>query len=319
MYVFINDLSINPPGVTIQNNWPLLDSVMEISFKLKEEYLLEKVRVPKNFMETPIANSNSINDFIASEDIDYQLKSLLYDFLANRVEEIDEEIKQELEKAQGNKAFYTYYSGLSSDMLTEAYVMQAPVLSFATSGLFQTDHLQAQLRILTEVGDETTKNIALNNIFNSQSTTIHTPFLVDWKHKITLRGTTWNPETDPIWNKSTSNTIANINFPQSISKKIDKKAELRRVGTIVAEMNGWIFDKDITDNNKNSGQLRWIFRSNNSKKPIYLSIDFENPFGAFELLDANGTHLGEIDFLGTQPPKHQDRKGYHDIKLKKTE
>ncbi len=318
MHVFINDLSINPPGVTIQDNWHLLDSVMDISFKLKEEYLLEKVRVPNNFMETPIANSNSINDFIASEEIDYQLKSLLYDFLANRVEEIDEEIKQELEKAQGEKVFYTYYSGLSSDMLTEAYVMQAPVLSFATSGLFQTDHLHAQLRILTEAGNETTKNIALNNIFNSQSITFHTPFLVDWKHKITFRGTTWNPIVDPIWNKSTSNTIATINFPQSISQKIDKKAELFRVGTIVAEMNGWVFDKKISAINKNDGQLRFIFRSNNSKRTYYLSIDFENTYGAFELHDHNGSHLGEIDFLGTHPPRHQDGKGYHDIKIKKT-
>ena len=317
MYVFINDLSINPPGVNIQNNWPLLDSVMDISFKLKDEYLLEKVRVPKNFMETPIANSKSINQFMVSDDIDYELKNLLYDFLTNRVDEIDEEIKQELDKAQGNKVFYSYYNGLSSDMLTEAHVMKAPVLSFATSALFQTDHLQAELRILSEEGDETTKNIALNNIFNSQSITFHAPFLVNWKHKITFRITRWNPIANPIWNELTSDTLDNIDFPQSISKNIDKKAELRRVGTIVAEMNGWILDKEITDKNKNSGQLRCIFRSQNPDRKAYLSIDFEKTYGVFELHKHNGKHLGEIDFKGIHPPKNADpnHNNDHDIKV----
>lgn len=88
MYVFINDLSINPPGVTIQDNWHLLDSIMDISFKLKEEYLLEKVRVPHNFMEMPIANSRTINDFLIHELLDPDEISSLLDFLANRTDEI---------------------------------------------------------------------------------------------------------------------------------------------------------------------------------------------------------------------------------------
>ncbi len=317
MYVFINDLSINPEGVTIPNNWPLIDSVIDISVKLKKEYLLENVRVPNNFMEIPIANSRSINDLLEYGVLETDERISLIDFLENLTEEIDEEIKQELDKAQGNKVFYSYYNGLSSDMLTEAHVMKAPVLSFATSALFQTDHLQAELRILTEEGDETTKPISLNNIFNSQSITFHSPFLVNWKHKITFRITRWNPIANPIWNKLTSDTLDSIDFPQSISKNIDKKAELRRVGTIVAEMNGWILDKEITDKNKNSGQLRCIFRSQNPDRKAYLSIDFEKTHGAFELHKHNGKHLGEIDFKGTHPPRNANpnKNNDHDIKI----
>jgi hypothetical protein len=48
---------------------------------------------------------------------------------------------------------------------------------------------------------------------------------------------------------------------------------------------------------------------------MYLSIDFENPYGAFELHDYRGSHLGEIDFKGSHPPRHKDGKGYHDIKI----
>jgi DUF971 family protein len=295
MYVYINDLSMNPNGCTTTNSWPLLKSVMDISSKLKEEYLLEKVRVPNNFRETPIANSLSINDFLGYDELEPDKSISLVDFLANHVEEIDDEIKQELDKAQINKVFYTYCTNLSSDMLTEAHIMQAPVISFATSSAFKTDILQAELKILTEAGKETSKNISLKNFYK-------------------LERIKNNALEKPIWNNSTSTTLTNIDFPQSISKKIDKKAELLRVGSKVAEMNGWIYDSKVTNKNKNSGQLRFIFRSLNSKKQYYLSIDFEKAHGAFELHDYNGKHLGEIDFKGTVPPKNPQTS--HDIKIR---
>ena len=317
MYVFINDLSINPPEITIQNNWPLIDSVIAISVKLKEEYLLENVRVPNNFMGMSIANSYSINDLLEHEVLGTDERISLLDFLEHLTEEIDEEIKLELENAQTNKVFYAYLKGRSSDILTEAYIKDAPIISFATSPAFTVDSLHAELRILSESGNLRTNDFYLKNLYGLEGITSHIQFLVEWKKKIKFRNTIWDPSLKPIWNDSTSITLDNIKFPQSKVDPTIKEAELFQVGKIVAEMNGWVYDSKVTKLNKNSGQLRSIYRSANGKKRYYLSIDFEKINGAFELHRNDGKHLGEIDFRGSHGPLNPDPHGNndHDIKV----
>jgi len=306
---------MNPVGVSIPKNWNLLKTVMDISYEIRDKYNIDKVRSPKNFMALPIANSLSINDWLGESSIDWQERTLLFEFLGNRVDEVDEEISERLNEAQGNKVYCIYLNNSSSDILTEAHFMQSPVISFATSSNFQHAKLNAELNVLDNSGTITKQDVVLHNFHQMGSITFYQPFLVEWKKKIKFRDSEWIPEKKPIWNDTTSKTLKELNFPQSISVG-EKQAEVLRVGSIVAEMNGWCFDERVTKLNKNEGQLRKIFRSENSKSTYYLSVDVEKTYGAYELLNHKGKHLGEISFNDDFRELKPDTDGYHDIKVK---
>ena len=139
--------------------------------------------------------------------------------------------------------------------------------------------------------------IEIENIFLLQSFTTHLEFLINWKLKIVFSKERWKPNEKPIWNEHTTSLLKQNAFPQSLKGIRDKIEKLEVVGSIIAEMNGWIFVREITAKNKNAEQLRTIFRSRNNGKALYLSIDFKNPGGRFELCDYKGKHIGEIKFL----------------------
>lgn len=311
MYSFINDLSISPNGIAIQNNWNLIDTVMDISYQLRD-YKIERLRVPSNIAALPIAGTASIADYLADPHFDHEKKTLLYEFLDNRIEEPDDEINVALANAQISKLINVYHNHNPSDLLTEAHVMKCAVISFETIPDYQVDLIPAKLLVISADETETSSNINIRNLFNVNGFKIHNAFLIEWKQKIVFTKTKWNPIDKPIWNDLTAATLMEINFPESIKLKFDKKEELRRVGSLVAEMNAWVFDEGITKKNKNAGQWRKIFRSDSGNKTAYLSIDFENAFGGFEVHNHKGTHQGQIDFLGVYN-KNADPKGYHDI------
>ena len=117
--------------------------------------------------------------------------------------------------------------------------------------------------------------------------------------------------------------LKNLKFPLNVEGKKDKKSELLEVGQLVAELNSWQYDEEVTKMNHNKGQIRLIFNSVHSGQTAYLSVDVKNPYGRFELHDRNGKHAGEIDFENGyfQPrgasTKGVDDSGRHDIKVKR--
>lgn len=311
MYSFINDLSISPNGVTVPDNWNLINTVMDISYQLRD-YRIERLRVPPDFTTLPIAGTSSLADYLADPHFDNEKRTLLYTFLGNRIEEPDSEISAALAHAQNDKLIDVYHNIHSSDLLTEAHVMKCATISFETIPDYQVDEIAAELSVMSGNNDPVPFNINIKNFFNLNGFKVHSAFLIEWKRKIVFTKTKWNPIDRPIWNDLTATTLAEINFPESINLKADKKEELRRVGSLVAEMNAWVFDEGITKKNKNAGQWRRIFRSDSGSKTAYLSIDFENAFGGFEVHNHKGTHQGQIDFLGKYN-KEADTEGHHDI------
>lgn len=311
MYSFINDLSISPNGITVPDNWSLINTVMDISYQLRD-YRIERLRVPVAFTTLPIAGTSSLADYMADPHFDNEKKTLLYTFLGNRIEEPDSEISAALANAQNNKLINVYHNGNSSDLLTEAHVMNCVAISFETTPDYQVDLIAAELSVMSGNDDPVPFDVNIENLFNLNGFNVHSAFLIEWKRKIVFTKIRWNPINQPIWNDLTAATLTEINFPESISQKVDKKEELRRVGSLVAEMNAWVFDEAVTKKNKNAGQWRRIFRSDSGSKTAYLSIDFENAHGGFEVHNHKGTHQGQIDFLGVYN-KNADPKGYHDI------
>ncbi len=90
--------------------------------------------------------------------------------------------------------------------------------------------------------------------------------------------------------------------------KMGKLAAFFLVGSAVAEINGYEFDKSRSAKNSTGNKLRKIF--SHAKKKRFLSIDFEK--GAFEFLGGKGKHLGEYNFSGLKLGE-ADQSGGHDI------
>jgi hypothetical protein len=191
--------------------------------------------------------------------------------------------------------------------------MNCPALSLPTQEIYTADYLECNFHLLSVSDRISTSEIKIENISNEASFATHREFLADWKQKILFSKTKWNPRDQPIWNDHTKTLLKECGFPLSVTGKVEKIPELTEIGTMVAELNAWQFDETVTKKNKNSGQLRKIFRSKNSSSNSYLSIDFESAYGRFELHDHKGKHLGEIKFEDGKFV--EDFKKYHDIEV----
>ena len=93
----------------------------------------------------------------------------------------------------------------------------------------------------------------------------------------------------------------------------DKLDVYSEVAKEVANRNTYIFNKDVSNKNRNKGNnkrknKREIYNSTNK---IYISTDFES--GCFEYYNSKGKHQGERSYTDEQlsPP---DKTGRHDIK-----
>jgi hypothetical protein len=98
-----------------------------------------------------------------------------------------------------------------------------------------------------------------------------------------------------------------------------KTARLREIAAEVAFVNGYQFTQELSAiNQRRSGGLRQIFAAEYAagRDAMYLSTDFENAAGAFEVFDFRGHHLGEWLFSGARN-KDADSSGRHDISLKR--
>ncbi len=87
-------------------------------------------------------------------------------------------------------------------------------------------------------------------------------------------------------------------FREKIKKNAPEKISIiSKMAKIVATINGYTFEKDISKlNAQKSGKIREIYSAGESNHKIYLSADFES--GGFEVFSYNATWLGEYSFSG---------------------
>ena len=313
MFSFLNDLSINAEGVVILENLGIIKQLLGVNRELKY-YEITKIRVPKDFEKKPIAGSRSLVDHLRKSKGDDKI--LLLDFIANRLENRPSAVEDIIRKEEKDKGMEIAIGKNYSILLLEAYLTKSPCLSFTIHKDHCVDFINCEYVTLTKDLGLTSKSVRLENIYSDESFTIHRSYLSELKKRIIFSKTKWIPYEKPIWNSDTRRTLDLHRFPQSTSGNREKKEELMEIGTIVAEINGWKFDEIITKKNKNSGQFRQIFKSMNRGKSSYLSIDFENAHGRFELHDFRGYHLGEIAFEDGRSTGPQDPTGNHNIIVK---
>jgi len=326
MYAYLNNISISLPSGQTKPAWPLLFDVMEISSKIREDYSIELIKTPNDFKSIPIANSHSITDLLnlSDDELNYDDKGLIYDFLANRtlsdIEEIEMALLEEIETR--NTWIEVKYNGTHSTLLTGSFLLDMPSVSFRTIEDFEVDKLPCT-KFIEYANKTNTKQVEVKNIYHVSQISNHQPYLIKIKSDILFGKGKWNPYDKPIWNDKTKALITEMEFPQSVEGKKDKKAELMEVGKKIAVLNCWRFDNEITKINSNSGQIRMVFVSDSKLKSAYLSIDMKNAYGRFEYHDDKGKHIGEISFetgeyvsRGTSKTG-KDNSGHHDLKLKK--
>lgn len=326
MYAYLNNISMHLPVGQSKDAWPLLYDVMEMSSKLREEYSIELIKTPDDFIKITIANSHSINDLLnlPEDKFDISYKQLIYDFIGNRTLSQMDEVEAELLKEMENKEGWVEvkYDNVHSSFLTGSYLLDMPSVSFRTKNEFEVDNLPCTYSI--EYADKTnSKAVTVKNLYHVSKITNHQPFLVKIKSDILFGKGNWNPYLKPIWNDKTKTLITEMQFPQSVAGKKNKIAELKEVGEKIALLNCWRFDNEITKINSNNGQIRMVFISESKTKNAYLSIDMKNAYGRFEHHNDKGHHTGEIAFeTGEYIPRGasktgQDKTGHHDLKLKK--
>ena len=126
--------------------------------------------------------------------------------------------------------------------------------------------------------------------------------------------------SNPLPNRPMSDLLANPTwdafYDDLSSMKADQKtARLKEMAAQVAIVNGYRFSSELSAlNQKRFNSLRQIFKSEflDGRETVYLSTDFENAAGAFEVCDHKGQHHGEWLFSGTM---NKNSKNKHDIIL----
>lgn len=328
MYAYLNDISLNYPIGSIGDSFSLVSEVIDVSNHIWDEYSIEYIKVPKDFKERKIAGQYSIIELIENYEDDSlaDLRIKLIDFLGNRVfteiDEIEEEILKEIDSKQGWVTVST--KGEQSILLTGAYLLSMPTISFRSDPFFEVDNLPCELRIEYSDKKVSTKSVSVANLYSISNCEKHKMQLIEVKKTIQFGTQNWDATQNPIWNKKTEDLLKRMEFPQSIEGRKEKISELKEVGSLVAELNGWIKDNTITKYNRTKEHTRLIFTTFSRPGDAYLSIDMKNPKGCFEHYNHRGQHLGEISFLDGKPiprggsEKGQDTEGKHNLKLKRS-
>lgn len=104
---------------------------------------------------------------------------------------------------------------------------------------------------------------------------------------------------EPLWNQEATQRYLD-NVPRPFPAHDKRNCNLRH-GHIVALINGWTFDRHLTDLNSSSAHIRRIYNSQSlGGQTSFISIDIEKTDIHFETFDSDGQHLGEIDWQGNR-------------------
>lgn len=126
-------------------------------------------------------------------------------------------------------------------------------------------------------------------------------FTFDWK--------SWKPKENKFPASVITSKIDKISTYKNDAKNPSRKiAVFKEIGELMARINGYKFNQELTSYNQKIKGMRAIYEAGEDNNKIYLSIDFEN--GPFEVCDYQGCHLGEYNYKGE---KNHGYKAGHDI------
>ncbi|MDE6156577.1 MAG: hypothetical protein K2F78_00350 [Muribaculaceae bacterium] len=200
--------------------------------------------------------------------------------------------------------FFTKQDAHNSVLLGNAHLHGCPTVSFCFDPLYASD---------TVVGMKNGRVASVTNLYRAGEIDALAPMLYSRADCATHKAL-----EEPLWNKAaTSEYMAKreAEITAAILANPDAKISiLQHHATIIANLNGWVYNETVSKKNSNSGQIRHIFKAADLIGTAYLSVDFEKCNVFFELHNKRGKHCGEYKWDGS-PSKNSDDEAHHDIKV----
>ena len=315
MYVYLNDLSAEPTGFSTETILSLLKEFIGVFSSLRS-YQIEKLRVPRGFKsENQIFGSIPIKDLVISlnGDTDYDLRTRILTFLNNVEEARPSDHSERINLAQQSRLVEVRYDNIPSDMLSEAFLLVYPVISFRTHARFDVHFLPCEA-LEIDLENEALRSITLPNFFDSDGITRYHGLLLSIHHNLLFARTKWDPFNNPSWRTAvTSNILALAKYPGNRNQL--SLTELRSLNAIAAELvldaNGWEYNRVITNYNRGKEAVWKIYTNNLTNEQIYISVDLGE--GEFEMQDRRGRWRVSRFFDGSPTGKDYGNDRTHDI------
>lgn len=295
MRVYLNDWSLSSGNGVVANAESIIafgELVRELSAKCSLE-----IHAPTNLWQIPLAGCD-IRSGIAEHPNDKQLNHEMIDYLRN--------LYHKMYRTADGLPLFSEQEDMANPSSSVGHAVQeaVPVISLNLDGMYANNGLAGWLQI--KEGAAASKGYVANIYTKKDENFCLLSDLTACADK--------NPLIEPLWNtEMVQELLKDVEFIKANNK--ERQSLLIKYGTMVAEMNGWVYDTNITQLNKNSGRLRYIFSSDahfTKFKKAYLSLDVEGPSISFELCDKRGKHQGEVSWNGAR----KEAKGNHDIIVK---
>ncbi|MDE6418003.1 MAG: hypothetical protein K2K49_02200 [Duncaniella sp.] len=296
MKAYLNDLSCGNKESKLTDQLDKVNKFFELLKHLNITYGLEGVIIEGSFGGLEICDTRLGECNYMYED-NFDIRNLvpqLRNYLINDLE-------------VNPRHVFVLGDGRRSILLGNAHESSRPSVSFTFHAEFETHEIK---------GKKNDKDATVYNLYDKDRITDDgQPFdLANLVSKQDCKE--YSPTVTPLWNKATTSA-----YHDSIKGKLaeiakypkQKIAILHECSDVIARLNGWKFDKELTNHNSNNGAFRRIYRSDKfTSGKGYLSVDFEKVDIHFELHDKRGKHKGEYRWDGTKTAD-TDPTGNHDI------
>lgn len=294
MKAFLNEWSLSSAN-DVFANWDKIKAFQELVDELMGRCCLEII-APRNLWDIPLSGCD-LRVMSTNLPSDIHVSVEQWQFMKS--------IYKKMNPAVEGLPFFSEKEDMSnpSSSIGRAANEQRPAMSFAFDECYATDKIKGWLLV---DGDTACEHEVMNVYESKTNNYIYFADISQCRHL--------DPLLTPLWNIDLVACFLDaVDFVNVDSKQ--RQSMLITYGKIVAEMNGWRYNREISSINKSSGKLRVVFDSTNFVKYniAYLSLDMEGPEPAFELCDKQGRHKGEYSWDG----KKKEPKDNHGIKVKK--
>lgn len=296
MNCYINDLSFQPEQ-NITDREGLVETFSKVC-NLAKDFTFGRIFVPEDYMYRPIARGITFEGLMNTAD--RNLSSRLKSIRSHQFKKItsDNPVDNLIPFSHEEQA---------SEFLAKACYWEVPVISFLTAEKWKKCTLELQCLSDSDIEIKSLKNLGCFQHFEE-----HKEYLIEIIQR-EYEDCKWNSRETPFRRKGLcQNYLKSLQYKNRL-QACDKKTKMAmflEVGTYIAILNGWIYEKRLSELNSTKDIKRRIFKGGNPT--CYLSIDVMH--GCFEFLDRQGKHITEYNFEAEDQNKHY-KDGSHDINV----
>lgn len=290
--IYFNPLSMHPiinessVFISLKNTLIFLQSI-------DEKFLL---CMPSNGPDLSLIGGSSFKSLIQRIS-DYELKSLLTTILTDSTKYIGQYPQEYIEQSTSN-----------SMPAFETYISYEPKYNIILSMHTHEAWMNKQITL--------SKHGEISNHLNTPKTIYENinEAVQDWtlliKHILINKERCANPLPYSEVLRKILPPFIFTHYEKSLKNPSEKINTIRTMANFIAEVNGYVYSREVSSRNRSNGSIRDIFYHNDLN--YYISTDLLH--GRFELLDNSGIHICEIDFWGNTT-KNKDHTGRHNINL----